>query len=376
MFELINASPPEPETNYYSGIRLEPAQHGRGSHDVGSGKVWNPELTDRLASYRPMLLAIDSIQPIGEQREPLGIYQQRLVYDYFPSEPREISPESDAVYVLGGDVIRLYGPIVRATIGTDSGIKGEDFSNEINDQWEELETRALTNYMSDTAVIMGAAITIFACFQAVANSQKLATDSDSSKETLSRRDFLKLAGSTALVLGIGGILVGRTASIVSAKVTSESLKESLIKIANTLSPPDANWEKGRTALLVAKSQDAIDFLNLPKDSPCGIVMGSNHVFDQKVLEDDAVKKQAIHDLAKFAIDFADKAFEDAGEVNQEYRKLVLTALLNLFSDVDIYRVENKSKAIGIPDYPFGPSDVQLAAQFRSTRVETCISDLR
>lgn len=233
--------------------------------------AWNPEVAQRMKQYSPLIFGLDSVDPYPASSPD-------VFWPWLPGSPKEMNGQ-DSVYLVGGDHSDL----------------------EIGDAWGEV-----VKYAQNT---LGIEIPPHIILP-IGVSYLL---SKMPREKISRRTLLK-AG-----LGLGGLsLADMLAKFApAAESYSTSSDNPLKKIPQFVRPVlKSNWLDGRTALVIAKTIDSMERLNLPKGTAGSIVFGWPHEYESfKFMGDKIARKDAIK---KFAVELNDDAFTKADEDTFNY----------------------------------------------------------
>lgn len=399
MGELVSQLPKEVAQPAKPDIHFERAHHALSAVEVQisfnrflrgdkTEHGWNREVTERMAQYKPLFLALDGLTPLqagefswipGQNPLPLSDVDKQLLWFAVPGAPSEIN-NTGAVSVVSGDV--LYStifPFVRNskqmpqealgsldTLERDSS--GDLFRNpKINELAQLLE--------------MSAEDFVIALPMALLARNVLRRPSHYQPTKYSRREFLKrsipaVVGAAALLSGTGGLTYGRYEMSTGEPIAytlSERTKDELQAIAAIMRPRLARsvYVDGRTALLDAKLQSFMQ----GKQGAGVVVMGAYH--DPDILNT-ADETTLIHDYAKDILETVDEIF-DAQKVKLDPLERVVRrqALMHYFAKSDVYTVTDPGGATINPDLPKNvPQHVRYEGTFQCPQVEQAVSDLR
>lgn len=358
----------------YPGIKFEPGLHPLQPKE---GKIWNDAVARRLSQYHPKVLTIDSLQPsFGSE-----ILYKPWIVDYFPGNPAEINPDDKSIYVVAGDVIDLYRPLVHLKTRPVSSVDC-DVPNDANTFVEDMMINLRLKSVEEAGAILTVSSLLLAASRLAATKMKSA-DNKQYKDVktvprITRRQFIKMAGSLTFVLGLGLVMGRKAVEYASAKVTDEATKESILQIAKIIRPFFSHdlVLQGRMALLAAKTEDSLDYLQMPKDVHASIVMGASHGYETDLLTNIPKRRKAISAFAQAVTGYANDVFRRCGINNPEYLKESINALLDLIGLTEIIKVDNAGVRLGIPSLSISQGDISSLTKFQSKNVETAIQNLR
>ena len=334
---MIESSPNhanERENSEYPNLRFEPGLHER----VDTPRPdWNRQMARRLSQYNPEFLSIDGMQGGSDLQFSLSLSEG------FPGRPDEINTKSEYIYIVRGDVF--------------------DYTQS-NWSLEEQVAQALSDTNQLDKEARGGVVTeIFAA--SVLSSVILGV---SNRPVITRRDFLKKTLAYSAAFAIFGSRAGQVASMIAAPFTpSETQRDVLLRVARLTKPILTKtlwWVDGRTALLIAKTQDAIDLLQKPRQTSGAIVMGNAHMFmAETLLRDRSERQQKIRDFAKYTLETADSVLAEV-QAPLDLQEQTRNAILNQISLFDILKIPTQS------------SSIELVSFHRSPQVEAALRDFR
>jgi hypothetical protein len=262
---------------FTSTVTAQTAQVQQGDFNV---HAWNSAVRERMRTYKPGLLAIDSLDPldVGAHGD-LDTQSKAQVWYAMPGTPSQING-TDEVLVVAGD----------NTYNTPHG--------------NSLEDMALRYANMAMWGVVGAAGTALISSLMRKGSRPQHGDPDSSAVQedgssvvdMTRRRFLFSSLGAALVFGqhsIAPFSPWRSPEPIAAKVDDVAETMSLEHIVD----PDHQYEYlvGRTALLIAKIHDAAAVSGVAKPETVGsVVMGDSHMFESNdLLSDPSLRAKSI-----------------------------------------------------------------------------------
>lgn len=200
--------------------------------------AWNPQVAKRMKQYSPLVLGLDSVP---------GTASNYSDWTWLPGSPQEMSGR-DSMFLLGGDMLH------------QQFVDSETFNklgwSKVTDYVKKSASEGVTNLL--VASLSIAALKKF-------------------REPLSRRQFLLAAfgGGTA------AMFLGKFSPIIQSYSPSSRSEGISQKVTNLTKPwfSKSKWLDGRTALIIAKTLEAMKLLNLPEDTHASIVMGYPHAYE-------------------------------------------------------------------------------------------------
>lgn len=339
----------------YSGLRFEP-----GLHFGKSPSVWNAEVKKRMKNYNLEIIAVDSWRP--SRLEYVG-REEALEY-YLPGQPSDINNVNNEIFAIRGDVSSeayysdLVSPVIQFT-----GTRRDRFS-EIMSKVKNIDERGKFDFSIGYGAENVATALTFMFFKTLAEKdfQRVSR--------VDRRGFFKL-GASFTGNALLGLLLARVATSVVAPLTvdeqSRDLMNRLASIVRPIYEDGGWWVDGRTALLIAKTQDSIDILGKPRNTPGAIVMGSAHTFQaERLLSDDMLRENAIRKFGSKILLTVDSILDQYGsgnDVKSEAREAIISSIE--FTDI-----------VRIPVFDGYQNDLMVVESFESPRVRRVLADLR
>jgi hypothetical protein len=334
----------------FPGIRFEPWAHGDelrpGFHSV---------VLRRLREYNPQFLALDSDFPgIANPLIPTGgSVLNRL------ASPQDINTKDEQLFVVKGDMLLS---------GMGQSVGAEDKKFWLDNGVYDALAKKDSGYNADQSVTWlakaGATIGLGALIYWLSNK----SGEELLKSNLSRRKFLQLGIRGAGMAALASTSVGVFSPLLEAFTPNETTKDIVREVSHILTPEFVHagwWVNGRTALVTAKMQDALDYMKKPHDTPAAVVMGKAHNYNSDLYLNNRLARQgAIHDLTKNTLNTCIEVFKNKGM--PEAQRTIAT---NLFLDY--------VAATDIISFPLkGVDTPRKEALFLSPQVLEAIKDLR
>lgn len=246
-----------------------------------SAHAWNPQVAERMKQYKPLVLGLDSVPG------PYFTYSGKEWY-WLPGSPEEMSGRK-SMYLIGGDLLHWQYFEIREM---------KDLGNDV-----------LTDYIKK-GTTEGVSILLAAIMLSKAAQQL--------NEIAPRRKFLQ---NSAKALGVGALalLLGKLSPVVQSYSPTPITEGVSQRITEVTKPwfSKSTWLDGRTALIIAKTLEAMDILGLPKGTVASIVMGYPHLYEARRLLED--KEYRIGKIREFAQEFYNETHELTTEhVNLDY----------------------------------------------------------
>jgi len=376
----------------YPGIRFEPGKHITSTDQYSqvlaqlalgnlNASLWNPEVAMRISQYSPVILAIDGQSPFSDTAHPVAYSPdyKKLLWTSMPARPQRLNTAGQ-IYTISADVT-AYDNYLKPLANTNT-LGGEQLSRRYEEVLRQIETTARTK--GGLGIIAGPLITGILIAGATAAAGAAASELNNARKRIrpkiSRRQFLHLTGVTTLGLLISLAQAGTAmaSNLESSMATTEKGRQFWLDIIDMVRPRfiKSEWLNARTALLIAKSQDAIDFLGLPKNTPGSVVMGISHSYEASALmEGTTERKSVISDWATNLINSLDDLLEREGLMH--LRQPAGNTLLNYITATEIFNINDPQGADLNPNFPkMIDYYVAPAGRFYSPRVEAAIHHLR
>lgn len=363
---MLEREPEGSETKkyyYYPGIRLEWGYHNQDNPDC----YWNNEVAKRI-KYNPQILAIDSLDPNK------ALFLPEEIPFYLPGPLAEINSIDTQIYVVMGDVINyshyLNNPFIQ--LGYPQAQKYEGAEKEITKLFKKDWLLTKTSILAgETISATAIAFLVYYTTRWIANHPRL----------MSRREFLFKTGKV-LALTIAGLGVLPSLSRVSALyagtfTTNERIKDFFEKTADCFPPLIfENSLKGRTGILIAKTQDTVDFLKKPKSTPGAVILGNAHMFGaEDLLKNNRQRTSAVFEYVSTLLVTCHKIF-DRFDIPYPLRIEACEKLLNYFETTEVLRIENLGLILGDPNIRPTKDSIHHAGIFSSPQVKEALDPLR
>ncbi len=370
-------SPVEAQISFIRFLQGDKTAHG-----------WNREVTESMASYKPLFLALDGQTPLqvseftwipGQNPLPLSDVDKQLLWFAVPGAPSEIN-DTGKVSVVAGDIIYSnVFPYVRNNKELPQeafnalDVLGRDSSNDLFDNPKINELAQLFEMSAEDLII--------ALPMALLTRNTLRRPIHYQPTKYSRREFIKrsipvVAGVAALLSGAGGLTYERYKMSTGEQIahaSNEQTREELQTIAAIMRPRIARsiYVDGRTALLDAKLRAFMK----GKQGAGAVVMGEFH--DPDVLNT-ADETTLIHDYAKDILETVDEIFEaQKMKLDPHERTVRRQSLLQYFAKEDVYTITDPGNPTINPNLPnIIPQHVRYEGTFQCPQVEQAVSDLR
>lgn len=316
-----------------------------------SARHWNPQVAQRMRGYSPYIVGMDSYASSIDQDE--GFFD----WPWLPGTPLEMSGR-DSIYTVSGDL--LHWQLAPPNSGNEPFTQ---YLREIGS--DKLKSYVIKSTLEGLATL---SLTVLAAAALLR-----------SKERFSRRNLFRI-GLGAATASLFGVNVGRMAPVAQSFSTNSSL-ESLFQIITDITKPrfnESRWLDGRTALVIAKTIESMNVLDLPQGSNGSVVMGYPHAYEaRKLLEDKGARMQTIRGYAEDLIADVFPIVKKVGwaEDNEEDRQYVTDVTLTFLSLTDIILVKESSfeewTTYGDPHAP----STERIKRFKSVEVKEAVKDL-
>ncbi len=291
----------EAKTDTAARLVFEPGNHdANNTGDLQkSGRLdihrWNNQVKKRLWSYKPRILGIDSLDVHVAQIDPKKLdyspEEKMRVWEWLPGNPLEINPTGKLI-VVAGDI--EFGNVIPQLVKNTDKEKAKAFTSALNTESESLKDDA--NSKKEWWLNQGAALAFLAIC-------KVSLNSLDSSDSISRRRLLGLltAGTFGAGAGLTFRSIGPLWEMATLYMDTEKGKEIFDKLAEITKPlfTQSDWINGRTALIAAKTQEAMDFREYtPPGSKAAVIMGNGHAYNgERLLESPDLRRKTIFNLA-------------------------------------------------------------------------------
>lgn len=332
----------EKVADQYPGVRLEPGWH---DNNCENSSTWNPQIKNRLRQYNPRVLAIDGLMPYFNS-------DPTYFQTFLPGLPYQLNEVDNSLFIVHGDMGKYHKILHRENYPFNIATEAAALDNQfLLDSSQVLQTTTLTTFL----VALGTV-------PFVALSQKKTT----------RREFVRAA------VGLAGVLVSATATITSlsqistnclAPFTRNETEREVLQIVASLSEILVNhwWLDGRTALMIAKTQDAIDYLGLPKNTAASVVTGTAHLYKSEYLKNQGKRSHAIKEFGINLLHAFDQVFKEY-QLDQAQRRRSHQALLDYCASTVISSIRINRNSHSIQE-----DDIGLAGNFKSPQVVSALA---
>lgn len=308
-------SPSYPRLKFEPGIHVTSndqfwEMYRRYQQGDRNANAWagDPACVERTVNQHPRLLGIDGL---GFGLSDNGITPTSTDQQWFflPATPAKLRPSEKSVYIILGDDLGLGGafPAQLNTLPFRDALNGLDRQGEKTAALDENIEVGAEAIMALVAVGLGAH-----------------TVNRISKGRMSRRSFIRLGLAASAALGLTGRIATRAFSQSSAATTSdEGQKQFWLEVAGHTTPliHGSDWVRVHTALVILKTKDAIDELNL-KNEPTAIVMGAGHTaYAGEMMDDESKAVQAVRDWAEKAYTIVRQYIPQESERNNAIKRI-------------------------------------------------------
>ena len=223
---------------------------------------WNPQVAQRMKQYSPLVLGLDSVPG-------LAVPDFRH-WEWLPASPHDMSGR-DSMYLIGGDLLHWQY--------MDDPEFYELGWSKVADYVKKGSAEGISNL-----IVASVSIAALRYYQ----------------EKFSRRRFLK-GGLAALGAAAAGLFLGKSAPVIQSYSPSSST-EGLSQVVTDLTKPwfsESKWLDGRTALIIAKTLEAMEILDLPTGTQASVVLGYPHLYEAgRLLTNKEFRKKTIREFAQ------------------------------------------------------------------------------
>ncbi len=322
----------EAKTDTASKLYFEPGDHDTNL-DAGSRidkgdlniHAWNKEVGERMRSYGPRVIGIDGLSPhafaIDSKKSDYEIGDKKWIWTVLPDNPRRLNSRGEVIVVSGDPQYMGMVPVFGSVLPQD---KAKSVSDELSNYYQGQRD----TYFANTTEFEIRAFTVMALEFAGLAALML----DDNNSTISRRNFLQSSASFLIGGGVvlaGGVLGDIALPRLEEFSNSHRKEEFLQGVLDIVRPRffKDEWVDGRTALVIAKTGEALKIPGLVSPGSKGaVVMGGGHAEQAGILmEDKDARKDAIYKLAKTMTGVI-------GDINKRYGAFHRADAVNTFLD--------------------------------------------
>lgn len=389
----------------YLNLRFEPAIHSGGQEawkvikdkflkgDV-TAHEFNPEVAVRMRKYAPEIIALDGSMPdflTFKLQDPTVINKVKgLRWVHLPARPLDINPKGEVYSITGDPVGFFYWGIEKLNLSHQKDTNDQldqnymlntlyDKLKNLQDKYEKDETK---NFLYNEVkaelyqYLIGVGITGATLLHAAPSIYH---------KKISRRKFLGYSAGVTVGLGLaatsfptrGFSPIREKAKDIAYSTTDEKTKDLFQTVAGIFKPRfnQRDFLDARTALLISKTQDAIDYMGKPSDTPAAVVMGAEHIYEADTfLNDPKARARIINTFVSRLVPLFDEVVSKFPKLS---KKDARNALLDYIAQVDIIKIKDPGGPAQNPNLPnLVDQLVTLIDSFQSPQVEAAIAQFR
>jgi hypothetical protein len=370
-----------------SAIHFEPGTHPQTDSDhlklyqsFANGNIetfaWNTQVGERIKSYAftapTLLLTIDDLAPQPVSLYPLFTPHQEAIYSWIalPARPNKLH-QSGKIYVVKGDTdfYRLPQAIL-------PNVKEPDSLKEQMDTQQKSDAKNAVQL--DQNALAGETVGIGAIGAILWGASKLMSLSTAT-QNMSRRQFLRKSIATATGIAVAGSMIRYALPEATAVVPNEPIEEFLQTLSSVIRPRIARstFIDGRTALLLAKAEDAV--LENPTQATNVVVIGDEHAdMAPTYMQDKVQRNTAITAYAQELLGVAQQVYGKYYHLSpNQIPPQVTNSLLDYVTQVDIIEINDPGGSSFQPNFPSTvDQQISVIKSFNSPQVEEAIKILR
>jgi len=380
-------SPTDPRNIFESANHIKtPDEYDKVADRFDKGDpdahVWNEETVTRLASFNPRLqvLTIDSLAPSWREDK---YHTKKDSWLKLPARPSRINPTG--FYAVAGDIVNYVRTMQYATPQPGAEYEKEFFdmlnAMDRNERYNPLYSDYFKNQedQGSKARTGGAVLATLGAAAAIALKKK--------ESTMGRRAFINTLMGAGTGLAAYGVLQSittperKTAQAKAAHAQTEKDKEYWQTLTAALDsiPP---WEvlDGRTALMIAKHEDAMQYLRDDKyilDSAQGaMIMGYSHTHKGILfMHDKKARDKAILTYAKNTIEIANTIIFPRYNIPEEDKRMLTRRVLHYFALTQINSIYDPGLPPGVSMDDYVETNIRRVDTFPSPQVQNAIKSI-
>jgi hypothetical protein len=317
------------------------------AHGDLTAHIWHPEVSERIASYAytasGLLLSIDGLAPYPPSSHPVVAPQQEAINTWIslPARPNILN-QTNKVYVLKGDNLAYRLPQAILPKVEEPEQLRQQMDAEDQTQSDNASVMIQQSIIEETTSIMTLGAVLW-------GASKLL------ERKMSRRKFL----GNMIAVGTAGLVAGSILRYplpdITASLPNEPTKDFLEVVDNFVRPrlTRSKFSDGRTALLLAKAEDAQNTFAHLSGIINTIVMGAGHgEIAPTYLQDKGERDKAIAAYTGELLDVAKEVYGHYYHISsKDMPTQIIQALSNYLSEVDIVEVTDPGGSSFQPNIP-------------------------
>lgn len=346
--------------------------------------LWNGQVAERIKRYSPQILAIDSLSPSMSfhytQEYPYSRANNLFIWGSLPQSPSEINKDANEIYVVMGDFVNyvsLLDKYLEATAKPE--LKGQ-LSKDIMSIQEKEERMSILKLGVDKELICVSLLFLHSRLKNNAKKDSNYNIEEASRR-ISRRDFFK-AGVRGTLKSMAYLNLFNLVSVWPAAFSPNGDLKNFWEYLSSLPCPklfNQDWLDARTALLIAKEQDVIDKLRLPKTTSGTVLLGASHTYEARTLMESSVARTKV--IGRFMEAFLARLDKI---INEKYPDLnkdkIRNEILDYITTAEVMKIRDPAKkgkvgrdlVIAITER----DTINMYTRFQSPQVEEAIRHLR
>lgn len=346
--------------HFEPGMHIFPPLYGQEVIDrflAGDLSVhgWNPEVARRMRQYSPVLLGLDSAASYIENTAT-----HAPSWFWLPGSPKQMS-DRKAMYIVNGDLLH-----------SNLAPPG-DKDNPMLPRLKQLGYSTLGDYIEKAA--QEATLTLAVGFLSMLTSIRI-------EKQMTRRSFLRSAAltipKTVAAITVGSS-IGRFSPVFQSYSTNPDFEKAFQAVTSIIQPKfsESTWLNGRTALVIAKTKEAMEVLKIPEGAHASVVMGYPHAYEAEVLMTDKTSRmEAIKAYAKEMVISIMPILEELDWVeNDDDRRYVTDLTTTFFIQCDISLVKEPDKQQVRDPVVFTNKLLKKVVRFQSKEVAQAVSSI-
>ncbi len=329
---------------------------------------WNQEVGFRMSRSGVKVLGIDSLSYNSDYSRTRTDYNRR-VWELLPTNPNSINPNDS-----------LLLPVVDFSIDFAASIHDPnlfaqllDFENRIFDKYRESDTKPVMILM------LGSMISLAHFINSKQKNKEKNTDGNSKDKRPTRREFLKYIAAFTVVDGVTSASpkTMKRALESSASFTIDTdTKERLVNLHNRIATLDLYQESlvdGRTAAVIQRAFETVEFLDLPNNATSAVIMGAAHLNRaNEYLSSEAKRLESIRKLLNELKKLASLTAESFEIDKNEF----VGTIMNNFTTIQIYEVHDPKNKSDDPSESSLTENISLLDEFESPSTRRLVNDLK
>lgn len=324
----------------------------------------NPELRGRIlaSSHPPRVYTLDGL-PVPKY---WGTFDQKRAWLELPVRPQLLNPSGKEVFAVAADIdYKDFTQESKLRTQLDHAEKDEHVSANLKDIAEHA-------IVDPSAIILATTLAAIEIYRTKQNKKEHIREKTEHlppkmSPPLTRRAVV--GGMAALAAAFGINKLGKLVGFGTAESAAFAEEAGKSKAFQTLSGyldalPDDVWVDGRTAMLIAKHEDAMDFLrengSITDKERGAVILGFGHSGKSDLyLHDKEARNEAILTYAKHVAELSVRIADEQNNFTDEQKTAFKKGILDNFATLHIVRMTDPETSPQMPSKWYVQKNVNI-----------------